>query len=564
MGSKPIFALWLTINIYIYASASSLAQIHDEELDVNQIINEKASDPYDHNQKCQLMEIPLCQNVGYNQTMLPNSLGHSTQQDVNSELSAYLPLLESGCSPDLKTFLCTFHAPICFDHVNESNPIILKPCKSLCESARLACSSHFKLIDSHWPGVLNCSIFKEKSSTHTCVGKDDEPNSREFSSKQDKLVPNIPRDLGFVCPKNFELNSYNLYLNGKNYTNCAKPCDEVLLDRSSARIVKITTALLAFVSLLSTTFTCFVFLSNTSRFKYPTKPIIIISTCQLVVAACYLIGTLTSNKIACNDPTEPPKNLPNMEMIRASTMGNKKGICTLQFMVLYFFQMSSMLWWIVMTISFFMIAKLKWAPEAVSSVSRYFHLMSWTIPALLTVYLAVIGNIEGDSLTGTCYASFSDRETTLNFIIIPIFASLIVGSVFLVIGFMALWESREILKREYGKQTNQHDRLIVRIGLFSMLFIIFTSILIYCHHYERTNLNSWMLAWLSRICTSREYSIPCPVINFRNYTPSYPGFILKYVATMAIGIISALFMWSDKKLVSLQENPDLSLYNYRT
>lgn len=513
--------------------------------------------PLEETSRCQPMQIPFCEKVDYNKTNLPNFLGHQTQQDVESEINIYHPLVKIGCSPDLRLFLCTVYAPICFDHDNGSE-LKLLPCQSLCESARQGCAAHLKKLGREWPQALQCDKFPNgREKGVLCVGNDS--HSTIDSYERDNFN-NVPRDLGFVCPRNFEVISYTLHLNGKTYNNCAMPCDDVYLDKNGTRYVRTTAGILAIICLISTIFTCITFLIDTKRFKYPARPIIIIAFCQLIVATCYLVGYLTNNKIACNDPAEPPKALPNMKMIRTTTMGNKKGSCTLQFMALYFFQMSTMLWWLMMTISWYMIARLKWAPEAVSSVARYFHLCSWTVPALLTIYISVIGDIEGDSLTGTCHVSVSNQESVTAFIIIPTTASLVAGCIFLALGFKSIWDSREILRREYGKQTDEHYKLVTRIGLYSFLVILFSTLFIYSHHFEQTNQTTWKLSWLSNICKNRDYSIPCPVRDFSSQGPHYSTFVIKYISIMAIGIISAVFMLSKKTITAYREVAELVNY----
>lgn len=516
----------------------------------------------DYEARCHSMNIPFCESINYNQTLLPNFLGHKTHQDVITEINMYHPLIKVNCSPDLKMFLCTVYAPICFDNMNGSRPLSVPPCRSLCESARQGCLDHLKLFHREWPRSLACDKFPDKKDKSVlCASKDDESKlSHSNFESNERSDSTITRDIGFVCPKNFEVASYTLRLNGKTYNNCAMPCEDVLLDKNTTPIVKLSTGILAIICIVSTVFTCMTFLVDTKRFKYPTRPIIIIAFCQFIVAACYFIGFLTSNSISCNEPVEPPKSLSNMRMIRPVTNGNKKGSCTLQFMALYFFQMSTMFWWLMMTISWYMIARLKWAPEAVSNVARYFHLFSWTVPALLTFYLSVLGNIEGDPLTGTCYVSISNQESIRLYVMYPTLICLIGGCGFLIAGFKSIWDSRENLKRDYGAQTDEHYKLVIRIGLFSMLFITSTMVLLYCHHYEQNNLNSWMLSWLSRICKNREYSIPCPLKNFSHNAPHYSVFMLKYTATMAIGIISALFMLSEKTLIAYREVAELCNY----
>lgn len=521
------------------------------------IFNSLPIDETSEHSKCLNMNIPFCEGIEYNRTILPNSFGHLTQQDVISEINIYHPLIKNGCSPDLKLFLCTVYAPICFDHVNDTKLLTLMPCRSLCESARRGCLAHFKQFNRDWPDALDCQKFPTKNDGTMCVGKDEETrfsnNVVDSSQRSETSISAITRDLGFVCPKNFEVSSYTFHLNGKTYSNCAMPCDDVLLDRHNTQIVRSMTLILAVICLISTLFTCITFCVNTKRFKYPARPIIFIAFCQLIVATCYIIGFATYNKISCNEPVDPPKSLPNLRMIRYVNAGNKKGSCTLQFMALYFFQISTMFWWLMMTISWYMIAKLKWAPESVSSASRYFHLFSWIIPALLTIYLSVLGDIEGDPLTGTCYVSLSNQESIKAFFIYPTLICVFTGCIFLVSGFKSLWASRETLKREYGKQTDEHYKLVLRIVLFSLIFIVSSIVLMVCHHYEQSNLNTWMLSWLANICRNREYSIPCPIARNSNHGPHYSTFVLKYTATMIVGISSALFMLCEKTFASYRE-----------
>lgn len=490
--------------------------------------------------RCQEMNIEFCHNIGYNRTMLPNIMNHNTQTEVITEINVFDPLLRLNCSPDIRLFLCAVYAPPCFEQ--DVEPISLPPCRSLCESARQGCSIHLSPFSQPWPEKLRCERFPDgRKADQMCVGKD---TGAEYSN----TAQTVTRDLGFVCPKNFQYDSYTLHLNGKAYKNCSLPCEGVLLSKFHTPVVQVVTFILAIISIVSTLYTCSRYLSDTSKFEYPSQPIIIISFCQFAVALCFILGFLTDNKVACNDPLEPPSDLPNLKMIRAITTGNKKGFCTLQFMALYFFQMSAVLWWLMMTISWYMIAGLKWAPEAVGSTARYFHTFSWTMAALLTIYLSVSGKIEGDPLSGVCYVSTSTEETIRDFVIYPISICLLIGCVFFLLGFKSLRDSRETLKRVYGKQTNEHQNLINRIGLYSILFITFSCILLYCHYYEQKNRDSWMLAWLAKICKNREFSLPCPSKNIGYQSPQPSTFILKYLATMAIGIISALFILSEKGL----------------
>lgn len=59
----------------------------------------------------------------------------------------------TGCSPDLLFFLCAMYAPICtinFQH----EPI--KPCRALCERAKVGCEPVMKRYNHSWPDSLSC------------------------------------------------------------------------------------------------------------------------------------------------------------------------------------------------------------------------------------------------------------------------------------------------------------------------------------------------------------------------------------------------------------------------
>jgi hypothetical protein len=44
------------------------------------------------NNKCELITIPLCQNIQYNRTIFPNLLGHSRQDEAALEVHQFIPV----------------------------------------------------------------------------------------------------------------------------------------------------------------------------------------------------------------------------------------------------------------------------------------------------------------------------------------------------------------------------------------------------------------------------------------------------------------------------------------
>lgn len=74
--------------------------------------------------------------------------------------------------------------------------------------------------------------------------------------------------------------------------------------------------------------------------------------------------------------------------------------CTLSAMFLYFFLMAGSLWWLMLTLCWFLSAKLEWASPAIEARSHILHAIAWTVPSIQTVLLIVLKKVEGDVLSG--------------------------------------------------------------------------------------------------------------------------------------------------------------------
>ncbi|XP_047484369.1 uncharacterized protein LOC125036046 [Penaeus chinensis] len=106
--------------------------------------------------KCEQIDITLCQGLSYNLTILPNLFNHTTQGEAALEIHQFSPLVEIQCSPDLQTFLCSVYAPVC-NALGRPIP----PCRRLCVSARRGCKTLMKRFGFQWPESLKCNRFPE-------------------------------------------------------------------------------------------------------------------------------------------------------------------------------------------------------------------------------------------------------------------------------------------------------------------------------------------------------------------------------------------------------------------
>lgn len=115
-----------------------------------------------------------------------------------------------------------------------------------------------------------------------------------------------------------------------------------------------------------------------------------------MVALTYIVGWASGKTISCREPFDPPLNI-RIQMPSTITQGTKHEMCTMSFMILYFFSMASSIWWVILTLTWFLAAGLKWGHEAIEANSQYFHLAAWAAPAIKTVTILAMGKVEGKS-----------------------------------------------------------------------------------------------------------------------------------------------------------------------
>jgi len=127
-------------------------------------VSDKDSLP--HHERCEPITIPFCQEMPYNQTIMPNLLNQQKQEDAGLEVHVYFPLVKVNCSPDLQFFLCSVYAPVCtvLDY-----PI--PPCRSLCLSAKNGCEGLMNRFGFQWPEGLDCNKYPSPQDGKICVGE---------------------------------------------------------------------------------------------------------------------------------------------------------------------------------------------------------------------------------------------------------------------------------------------------------------------------------------------------------------------------------------------------------
>ena len=103
---------------------------------------------------CEPITVPMCRDVGYNLTHMPNQFHHYSQEEVGLEVHQFWPLVEIRCSADLRFFLCSMYTPICLEDYQKPLP----PCRGVCERAKAGCAPLMRQYGFPWPDRMRCEL----------------------------------------------------------------------------------------------------------------------------------------------------------------------------------------------------------------------------------------------------------------------------------------------------------------------------------------------------------------------------------------------------------------------
>ena len=512
--------------------------------------------------KCEPITIPLCQNIQYNETIFPNLLQHRNQEEAGLEVHQFFPLVKVKCSPHLQFFLCSVYAPICT--ILETP---LPPCRSLCQKAQKGCVELMKRFGFSWPELLHCNRYPIQNTGTMCVGENETRSTPDpksggghgqgnghgrnnggtwpgFNPSFNLNFTNPAGKPWFKCPQN-QTKKDDRHYNFMGRGECAGECKPVYFLEKERDFARDWILFWCIMCLLSTTFTLLTFMVDMRRFRYPEKPIIFLSGCYFVIAAVYVAGYVADKGIACHR-TKTGTLLTNQ--------GTENAGCTVVFMFLYFFNMASAIWWVILTLTWFLAAGMKWGHEAIEGSSQYFHAAAWAIPAAKTIAILAMNEVDGDELSGTCFVGGSNLHALRGFVLAPLFVYLVLGTFFLLAGFVSLIRIRSVLKQDRSLKTDKLTKLMIRIGVFSVLYTLPAIIVIACLFYEQAYRahwdNAWLISWHIRAYCLDHFKRNCPKEVIGTDRPDFAVYMIKYLMMLMVGITSGFWIWSGKTITS--------------
>uniref|UniRef100_A0A4W5MM54 Frizzled-3 n=1 Tax=Hucho hucho TaxID=62062 RepID=A0A4W5MM54_9TELE len=505
---------WSLFLLFLWSLCSSCLSIHAETAESHSTFT------------CEPIGLRMCQDLPYNTTFMPNLLNHYDQQTAALAMEPFHPMVNLQCSEDLRMFLCALYAPVCMEYGRVS-----MPCRALCHRAKRDCHKLMEMFGVTWPDEIECSRFPD------C----DEPYPRavdlQTSVDPTDISPmSVQRDYGFWCPRELKMEP-DLGYSFLGTRDCSAPCPNMYFQRPELTFARYFIGVVSIVCLSATLFTFLTFLIDVTRFRYPERPIIFYAVCYMMVSLVFFLGFLLEDRVACNAA--------NPAQYRAATVtqGSHNKVCSLFFMVLYFFTMAGSVWWVILTITWFLAAVPKWGSEAIEKKALLFHTCAWGLPGCLTVALLALNKIEGDGVSGVCFVGLYDVTALRWFLLAPLCLNVAVGVSLLLVGIVAL----NRVRMEIPLEKENQDKLVkfmIRIGVFSVLYLVPLLTVISCYLYEHSNRAVWETTWVQERC--RDYHIPCPYQVEQTSHPDLTLFLIKYMMMLVVGIPSVFWVGSKK------------------
>lgn len=496
---------------------------------------------------CESIKIPFCLDIGYNMTTMPNLMGNDNQVEAKGRIQEFEPLARVGCSPYVKYFICSIFVPMCSPHVEY--PVLA--CRSMCEEAKKGCIGILSKFGYSWPDSFDCARFPESSKGTICMKPTHGLNNTHPFFQNGTILTMIMGNTNIKKASSTPTQTQSLASRSSNKTKCtnikkfiyldkndlclAKCGEDVYFDKTNKQFSDVWLLIWSTICFISTMVTVLTYLIDRTRFKYPERPIIYLAFCYNLYSVAYLIRLIAkAEAISCSANGE------HLIVDGLNTAG-----CSVVFLLLYFFGMASSLWWVLLTLTWFLSAALKWSQEAIASNSTYFHAIAWVIPTIQTITALSTRKVDADELTGLCYVGNQNVESLAGFVLAPLCVYLVIGTTFLLAGFISLFRIRSVLK---DRDTNTHklEKLMVRIGVFSVLYTLPATAVIACFVYEYSN----MEAWRNDVQTNcmKELTDECNLAT----RPKEEIYMVRHFMSLVVGITSGMWVWSSKTCQSWQ------------
>ncbi|XP_068442070.1 protein smoothened [Clinocottus analis] len=467
---------------------------------------------------CEALKYNTCLGspLPYTHTSLILAEDSSTQEEAFEKLTMWSGLRNAPrCWSVIQPLLCAIYMPKC------ENGRVELPSQSLCLATRRPCS----IVDQErgWPSFLKCDQFP--------VGCANEVQKLKFNMSGQCEAPLVKTDIQSSWYKDVE--------------GCGIQCDNPLFTEEEHNDMHAYIAYFGTITLLCTFFTLATFLADwRNSNRYPAVILFYINACFFVGSIGWLAQFLDGarDEIVCKSDNTMRLGEPSS----SETLS-----CVTIFIIVYYSLMSGVIWFVMLTYAWHTSFKaLGTTQQPLSGRTSYFHMVTWSIPFVLTVAILAIAEVDGDSVSGICFVGYKNYRYRAGFVLAPIGVVLVVGGYFLIRGVMTLFSIKSnhpgLLSEKAASKINE---TMLRLGIFGFLAFGFVFITFGCHFYDFFNQAEWERSFREYVLCEANVTIasqtnkPIPECIIKN-RPSLMVEKINLFSMFGTGIAMSTWVWT--------------------
>lgn len=332
-----------------------------------------------------------------------------------------------------------------------------------------------------------------------------------------------------TCPQNFTLNERG---------NCVYKCGaDALYSTYQKKVIETCILVFSVLCFIFTLFSLITFWTESTRFKFPERPVLFLTLCYNLLSICYLL------KFFYQKSTTVPQfdelnEFSGISSIKTADISSSpcaiNSQCLAYFIIINYLMISASFWWLIFGMCWWLSTAKQWSPEALERKSGLFHVLAWLVPLAPPIAALLFGAIKKTELTGMC--------TAFGFTEIPSLVLLVIGAIFIILSARSLRSLRSSWKN------NKLSQVMSRILLFGTIFVVpaITASVLMLIDYDRE----------VRSCLPGEICYQ-PEKRSLNIT------VIRY-ACLLIGGISGIWVWSKKTCLSCRKKISTAQYSNQT
>ncbi|KAG7455832.1 hypothetical protein MATL_G00245320 [Megalops atlanticus] len=474
---------------------------------------------------CEALKYNTCLGspLPYTHTSLILTEDSNTQEEAFEKLAMWSGLRNApGCWAVIQPLLCAVYMPKC------ENGRVELPSQSLCQATRRPCGIVER--ERGWPAFLQCTPDKFP------VGCQNEVQKIKFNTSGHCEAPLVKTD-----------NENSWY---EDVEGCGIQCNNPLFTEDEHSDMHAYIALFGSITLFCTFFTLATFLADWKNSnRYPAVILFYVNACFFVGSIGWLAQFMDGarREIVCKSDNT---------MRLGEPTSTETLSCVIIFVIVYYSLMSGVIWFVMLTYAWHTSFKaLGTTHQPLSGKTSYFHLVTWSIPFVLTVAILAIAQVDGDSVSGICFVGYKNYHYRAGFVLAPIGLVLIIGGYFLIQGVMTLFSIKSnhpgLLSEKAASKINE---TMLRLGIFGFLAFGFVFITFGCHFYDFFNQAEWERSFREYVFCEANVTIahqtnkPIPECAIKN-RPSLLVEKINLFAMFGTGISMSTWVWTKATLL---------------